>query len=446
MEWFFDVLWPWFWPSLLFIAVLIILLIGSKRLIAGLSERMNVGGPIVRRATRSVLAAGLLASLFGWARLVPLPENVNHFLTKVLEPWLWPTLGLLIWLVGGAYASRRLLTWLNAKTQETKTKLDDALVVALRRPVSWGLAVLGLNLWAGLAPLPETLQTYIHLGTKGAVVLLVVFFINGIVQVWMALRTESSNLIATSGDVLRTAAKVVIYLVGTLMVLATVGVNVTPLIASLGIGSLAIGLALQRPLEDFFAGLLLAADQPARVGDFVLLESGEEGWVISIGWRTTRMRTRDDTHIIVPNSKLAQATLTNRHRPTSEVSFSVPVGVAYHSDLEHVTEVTLKVAHEVLSADPKGVSRFKPRVTFHTFNDSSIDFVVWLRAKKWNDHYGLRSAFVKALHKRYGEENIEIPFPIRTLDLSSAPPIRVQMDDVQTAEIEEKDGEETAAE
>ena len=445
MEWFFDVLWPWVWPTLLFFAVLAGLLIGSTRLIKSISDKMNIGGPIVRRATRSVVAAGLLASLFGWARLAPLPWRVDYFLRKDLGPWLWPTLGLLIWLVGGSYATRRLLLWLNVKTQQTKTKLDDALVVALNRPVRWGLAVLGLNLWSGLAPLPNKLQEYITLGTKGAVVLLVVFFLNGIVQVWMALRSESSNLLATSGDVLRAAAKVVIYLVGTLMVLATVGVNVTPLIASLGIGSLAIGLALQKTLEDFFAGLLLAADQPARVGDFVLLESGEEGWVISIGWRTTRMRTRNATHIIVPNSKLAQATLTNRHRPNAEVNFTIPVGVAYDSDLEHVTEVTLKVAHEVQSSDPKGISRFKPRVTFQTFNDSSIDFQVWLRAKTWNDHFGLRSAFIKALHKRYGEEGIEIPFPIRTLDLSSAPPIRVQMQDEALAEVEEE-SEESAAE
>jgi len=429
MSEFFNSVWPWLWPTAALVALLGLTRVASTTGIRLLSQRLQVrGGKVVRRARKVVATVGTLASLFAWVRMAPFSNDVDRFLKEDLGPWFWPTLGLLVWLAGGAFLTRRLLVWLNHRARETKTKLDDALVSALGRPVQLGVFVLGVNLWSGLVPLPSTIQDYIGVGTKGAVVLLIVLFLNGLVQAVMALRAAESKLLATSGGVISTAVKVGIYLIGILMVLSTVGVDVTPLIASLGVGSLAIGLALQQTLEDFLAGLLLAADQPAKVGDYVGLESGEEGWVLSIGWRTTRIKTRDDMHIIVPNSKLAQATLTNRTLPLSEVNFTVPVGVSYTSDLAKVTEAAILVARDLLGSDGRGISRFKPRVVYTSFGESSIDFEVWLRAKTWADHFGLKSQFIVNLHKHFAEEGIDIPFPIRTLDLSQSAPIRLAIE------------------
>lgn len=429
MNEFLNSVWPWLWPTAALLGLLGLTRLASTTGIRLLSRRLQVrAGKVVRRARQVVTTVGVLASLFAWVRMAPFSNDVDRFLKEDLGPWFWPTSGLLVWLAGGAFLTRRLLGWLTQRAQATKTRLDDALVDALGRPLQIGIFVLGVNLWSGLAPLPATIQDYIGVATKGAVVLLIVLFLNGLVQAAMALRAAESKLLATSGGVIGTAVKGAIYLIGVLMVLSTVGVDITPLIASLGVGSLAIGLALQQTLEDFLAGLLLAADQPARVGDYVGLESGEEGWVLSIGWRTTRIKTRDDMHIIVPNSKLAQATLTNRTLPHSEVCFTVPVGVAYSSDLAKVADAAMLVARDLLGSDPRGISRFKPRVVFTSFGDSSVDFDVWLRAKTWADHFGLKSEFIVNLHKHFAEVGIDIPFPIRTLDLSQSEPLRVAIE------------------
>jgi len=230
-------------------------------------------------------------------------------------------------------------------------------------------------------------------------------------------------MFATSGQVLGTASRLIIYTLALLMLISSVGVNVTPLLASLGVGSLALGLALQKSLEDFLAGLLIAADQPIRVGDFIEVGGSEGGTVVSIGWRTTRIRTRSDVVVIVPNSKLSTSTVINRSMPQKEVSFQVVVGVAYGSDLPRVSTVTHAVAQSVQIEDVGAVTSFEPRVLFERFNDSSVDLTVWLRARSWEEHFSVRDGFVQRLHARYGAEGIEIPFPIRTLNVPREIPV-----------------------
>jgi hypothetical protein len=150
---------------------------------------------------------------------------------------------------------------------------------------------------------------------------LVILFTDGLAQGWMIARTEHSKVLKTSGGVLRTSARVLIYIIGGLMALSSIGFDVTPVLATLGIGSAAAGFALKGTLEDFLAGLLIAADQPLAVGDFIIVSDEHQGWVLAIGWRTTRILTRYDMHVIVPNSKLAQSSFINTSRPREECRF-----------------------------------------------------------------------------------------------------------------------------
>ncbi|MCD6490489.1 MAG: mechanosensitive ion channel, partial [Thermodesulfobacterium sp.] len=121
--------------------------------------------------------------------------------------------------------------------------------------------------------------------------------------------------------------------------------------------------------------------------------------------------------VIVPNSKLASSIITNYYLPEKELAVLVQVGVSYNSDLENVERVTIEVAKEVMKEVPGGVPNFEPFIRYHTFGDFSINFTVILRAQSYVDRYLVTHEFVKRLHKRYKEEEIEIPFPIRTVYL-----------------------------
>ena len=129
---------------------------------------------------------------------------------------------------------------------------------------------------------------------------------------------------------------IIIYLIAVVIILGYFKLDITPLLAGVGVGALAIGLALQSTLSNFFAGLHLVSDQPIRVGDFIELDKDTMGFVEDIGWRSTRIKTMTDNLIIVPNGKLADTTILNYSLPKQDMSFWVPCGVAYESDLEKV--------------------------------------------------------------------------------------------------------------
>jgi small-conductance mechanosensitive channel len=146
-----------------------------------------------------------------------------------------------------------------------------------------------------------------------------------------------------------------------------------------------------------------------------MLESGQEGYVTHIGWRSTRVRMLSNNILIIPNTKLVSSQITNFHLPEPEVAVLAQVGVSYQSDLEKVEKVTIEVTKEVLQEVEGGVKEFDPFTRYHTFSGFSINFTVILRAKEYVNKYLIIHEFIKRLHRRYQLEGIEIPFPIRTV-------------------------------
>lgn len=340
----------------------------------------------------------------------------------VALPWIWPSASLIVWLIIGLVGGGQLVHLFTKRAAKTENLYDDMLAPRLRRPLQIGVIVIGLYLWAQFAPVPEDASEVVGILSKTGLIIIIVMAVDAVIQTWMQVRAQSSRVLATSGGVLRTAARMVIFIIGSLMVLTAVGIDVTPLVASLGVGSLAVGLALQKTLEDFVAGLLLAADQPVRVGDFVEVE-GLAGTVLQIGWRSSRLETRDRSHVIVPNSVLAQSKLVNRSRPEEQVEFIIEVGVHYDSDLEQVIKVCVEVATEIHERDPRAFPGYIPRANMVGFGDSSLDFVVWCSARRFLDHFGLKDVVMRALRARFAAEGINIPYPIRTLDVPPDSPL-----------------------
>ena len=211
--------------------------------------------------------------------------------------------------------------------------------------------------------------------------------------------------------------KIILVAISGMLILDNLGVSLTPLLTTLGIGSLAVAIALQDTLGNAFAGLHIKADRPIEVGQFIRLDTGEEGYVERIGWRSTRIRMLPNKSAVVPNSKLVQSTIINYDLPDPEVAVLVQVGVHYDSDLKKVERVTCEVAKETMRTVSGAVPSFEPFIRYHTFNQSSIDFTVILRAQRFVDNYLIKHEFIKALQEKYRKEGIVIPFPIRTLEL-----------------------------
>jgi small-conductance mechanosensitive channel len=217
------------------------------------------------------------------------------------------------------------------------------------------------------------------------------------------------------GSIFLNITRLVVVSIGLMIILQSLGISITPILTALGVGGLAVALALQDTLANLFAGLHVIASKYVKGGDYVRLDNGEEGYVVDINWRHTSLRQIPDNLILVPNAKLASTIVTNYHRPAWPMGVPVQLGVSYDSDLEKVEEVTLEVAREVLRDVEGGEDDFEPWIWYDEFGDYSITFTLYLRVREFYDQYPLRHELIKRLRKRYAAERIEIPFPVQTV-------------------------------
>jgi len=214
---------------------------------------------------------------------------------------------------------------------------------------------------------------------------------------------------------LNKAISVFIFIIALVVILAYFKIDITPLIAGVGLGALAIGLALQSTLSNFFAGVHLLSDKPIRVGDYIELDEKTSGVVLDIGWRSTRIRTLTDNLLIIPNGKLAESNIINYSMPRKDFSIWVPCGVAYESDLKKVEKITLEVAKEIQKTVDGAVKDFEPVFRYREFGDSNIGFITVLGIAEPMKRFAVRNEFIKSLKERFDKEKIEISWPIRKI-------------------------------
>jgi small-conductance mechanosensitive channel len=218
-----------------------------------------------------------------------------------------------------------------------------------------------------------------------------------------------------SSSLITNVVRIIIAVLFGLIILQSLGVQITPLLGALGVGGLAVALALQETLANLFAGIIIILSKQLRPNDFVQLSSGEQGYVEDISWRNTTIRSLPNNMIIVPNAELSTTIITNYYQPEQQMSVLVNVGVSYESDLEHVERVTVEVATSVMTEVEGGIPEEEPFIRYNNFGDFSIDFTVIMQTSEVVNQYIITHEFIKRLHRRYGEEGIQIPFPIRTI-------------------------------
>ncbi|HEX2312783.1 MAG TPA: mechanosensitive ion channel family protein [Thermomonospora sp.] len=313
---------------------------------------------------------------------------------------------------------RTLLTRLTQRAEGTRWAWDDLLARLLR-----DLAVVlstAAGLWA--AVLTVRFQPGVR-EVIASVLIAVIIMAVTLASARLAAGIVTSVALGRSGvaqsvTIFANITRAVVLVVGTLVLLQSMGVSITPMLTALGVGGLAVALALQDTLANLFAGVHILASKTVEPGDFVRLSSGQQGNIVDINWRKTTIRTMDDNLVVVPNARFADAILTNFHQPAQDMSILIPAKVGYGSDLERVEKVTVEVGREVMTEVEGGVPDYQPLVRFHTFGESSVDFTVILRTREFNDQFVVQHEFVKRLHARYRAEGIEIPVPARTIVLA----------------------------
>jgi small-conductance mechanosensitive channel len=214
-----------------------------------------------------------------------------------------------------------------------------------------------------------------------------------------------------------------VHATGILIVLSMLGISIAPLLTALGVGGLAVALALKDTLENLFAGIYLITDKAIRVGDFVRLESGQEGNIEDIGWRTIRIRTLNNNIVILPNSKLAQSIVTNFSLPDRRISVSIPVTVSLDADLDKVEALLLDTANKA-SEDVVGlVGSPSPSVRFNPgAGENSMVFTVGVQVAEFPDQFFVQHELRKRIFKRLRAE--KIPMPRTVIGLVDVPPPR----------------------
>lgn len=326
-----------------------------------------------------------------------------------------PVIIVLVVLMVGYMLKKMLFIQLARWSNKSKTQLDDIIVDSIKAPLTIWFLIFGLYLALEYSNVPASLA---HMINK-------ILLILAVFSVTYTLANIAGNSIKTYSARIKTAlpvtsltqnlSRIIIFGVGILIILSNLGISIAPILATLGVGGLAVALALQDTLSNLFAGFYVIVSRQITVGDYIKLDSGEEGYVADITWRTTKIKMLPNNIILVPNEKLTKAIVTNYYLPDKEMAVLVNMGVHYNSDLNKVENITREVAKNVMGEAPGGVPEFEPFIRYDSFGDYSINFTVILRAKEFVDQYLIKHEFIKKLHERYNKEGIVIPYPIRTL-------------------------------
>lgn len=332
-------------------------------------------------------------------------------LNSFLNQWSAPILLLIASLLAGYAARRTLYRLFHEWFLQTETKLDELLLRTLKPHIIFWFFLGGVVLAARFSPLaPHRMAAVDRLGAA-------LFFLSasiaaakftaGLARVY----SQKLALPLPTTTLTENLIQGFVVTIGVLLVLANLGVSITPILTALGIGSLAVALALQDTLTNLFAGIYIVINRQIRVGDYVRLETGQEGYITDIGWRSTCIQELANNIVLVPNAKLSQSIVTNFHRPEREMAVLVEVGVSHDNDLERVEKLVAAAAKQVQETVPGAEPKFEPFVRYHGFKESSIQFTVILRCQEFRDKFLLTHELVKLLHKRFLADGINLPYP-----------------------------------
>lgn len=353
-----------------------------------------------------------------------LPEQVQPYWLMIQKIPLLEGLLILLLFCGMAYFIRRYVIALVMRLAgKTKGQVDDQIVEELQNPIFNTVVLLGVMLAVAVSSNENGWTRYIT-----------PILVSIIILIWIrtALALASIIITAISRDdshfkkidvrtepLLIIASKILILLIGSYILLIIWGINPVGLLASAGIVGIAVGFAAKDTLANLFSGVFILADRPYKLGDYVNLDSGERGKVTHIGIRSTRILTRDDIEVTIPNGVIGNAKVVNESGgPYPKMRVRIDVQCAYDADLQEVCDLLMKIADE-----EEAVCQYpSPRVRVRGFADSGINVQLMGWINRPEDRGRITHILYMKVHQEFKEANLEIPYPKRDIQITSVPP------------------------
>ena len=333
-----------------------------------------------------------------------------------LRQWILPFIIILVGIIAGLFFKRFIHSRLKSAAAKSDWEGDDVILDAIESQIIlwffWGALSITLKNVEIVEPYGLYVSKFLIIVLIASITHAAAKMIVGLFELWS--KKQAGGLPSTA--MFTNFVWITVYVIGLLIIFDSLNISIAPMLTALGVGGLAVSLALKDTLADIFAGLHIILSKKVQPGDFVSLDSGEMGYIKNITWRNTTMMERTNNIIHIPNTKLSNAIVKNYDSGDPSFSIKIPVGVGYNSDLDKVEKVVMEVANSLHRSMLEEMNRdAEPAFKFRGFGQSSIDFMVYFRGNKYGDQNPIIHEFVKRLHRRFNDEGIEIPFPMRTI-------------------------------
>lgn len=302
-------------------------------------------------------------------------------------------------------------------TRKTKTKIDDLIVAKTNRPIAFIILLVGLRLAIIPHPIKPSILDIIEHAISALSIAVVTYIVAAVLDIlisnWgakFASKTQS-KVDDQIVSLFQKFSRITVSFIGLIFILDVWGVKVGPLLASLGIAGIAVAFALQSTLGNIFGGISLIVDRSITVDDFIKLDDGTEGFVLDIGLRSTKIKSRDGDLIILPNGKLADSKIYNYHKPLPTTRATVEFSVKYGSDADKVRKIALKELNDlrIILKSPA------PQVIFNEMGDYALKFKAFFWIDSIEKKLEAKEKAVTSIYNALNRNKIAIPFPTRTI-------------------------------
>lgn len=326
-----------------------------------------------------------------------------------------------VFFVIGLIVRKLLFRILDHWSQKTTNTIDDAIVNSCRFPSFFWIMLLAVYFCLKFSALSEHTILISKKTIEVTLIFSMAMAISGILRSTIQDYGSKFGEHVSFTSLTQNLSSIVVLSLSFLMIMNVMGVSVPSIITAFGIGGLAVALAAQDTLTNLFSGIYLVGARNVKPGDYIRLDTGEEGYIFDISLRVTKIKTYQNNVIIIPNQKLAAAIITNYHLPEKNMTLMLPISVSYNADPEKVCEMILdetrKASHEVQGL----IDHAEPFIRFVPgFGDSSLNFTLFCQISEFMDHFLAEHELRMRIFKRFRQEGIEIPFPQRVVHLKQS--------------------------
>lgn len=333
------------------------------------------------------------------------------------SPYLKAAITILLFMLAAKTLDIFVAKFMKRFAKFTKTEIDDRIIEVIHRPLFFTVLFIGIVLSISYLEPPEKVIFYTH-GIFYSIIVIIwaVTFMrisSLLIEYLIQRRTDATGLQKDIIPLIENISKIALFAAALMVMLSLWKISITPLIASAGIAGAAVAFAAKDTIANFFGGISLFVDKPFKIGDYVVLDQGERGEVVAIGIRSTRIKTRDDILITIPNSVIASTKIINESAPVPKFRIRIPISIAYGSDIDHVEKILLAIA----SGNENVLQTPEPRVRFRTFGDSSLKFELLCWAREPSVRGRTIHELNSAVYKGFNEAGIRFPFPQRDVHI-----------------------------